>query len=219
MVAFDPLHLCIALGPLATYLLVLGVINLSSRPLLTTGGRDAAALGTAVAGLVVAGPMELFLVEEAAVLYGGWVWAIMLAAYALALSLLILLMRPRLVVYNITLEQLRPILENVVSLLDSEARWAGESLVIPQLGVQLHIETLPMMKNVQLVASGPRQNIDGWRRLETELVAELRKVRTTPNPYGLSLITFGALMAAAITYYLARDPAAVTQALNEMLRR
>ncbi len=125
MPLMDPLHIAIALSPLATYLLVLGVINLSSRPLLTTGSRDAAALAIAIAGLVLAGPMELFLVEEAAVLYGGWVWAIMLAAYGLLVALIILLLRPRLVVYNVTLEQLRPLLADVVARLDSESRWAG----------------------------------------------------------------------------------------------
>src|SRR5436190_14832984 len=158
MPLMDSLHIAIALGPLATYLLVLGVINLSSRPLLTTGGRDVAALAMAVAGLIVVGPMELFLVEEAAVLYGGWVWAIMLAAYALLVVLVVLLLRPRLVIYNITLEQLRPLLADAVARLDTDTRWAGESLVMPQLGVQLHVEAAPLLKNVQLVSSGPQQS-------------------------------------------------------------
>jgi hypothetical protein len=219
MALIDPLHVAIGLGPLATYLLVLGVVNLSSRPLLTTGGRDAAALAIAVAGLVVIGPMELFLVEEAAVLYGGWVWAIMLAAYALLVVLIILLLRPRLVIYNITLEQLRPLLADAVARLDSDARWAGESLVMPQLGVQLHLEAVPMLKNVQLTSSGSQQSLPGWRLLEKELSTALRRAHTSPNPYGLSLITFGALIAAAITYVVARDPGGVMQALNEMLRR
>src|SRR5438105_6368858 len=147
MALMDPLHLCIALGPLATYLLVLGVINLSRRPVLTTGARDAAALATAVSGLVVAGPMELFLVEEAAAAYGGWIWGLMVAAYALAVVLIILMLRPRLVIYNATLDQLRPVLAEAVARLDSEARWAGDSLVMPQLGVQLHIEAWPILKN------------------------------------------------------------------------
>ena len=43
--------------------------------------------------------------------------------------------------------------------------------------------------------------------------------RTTPNPYGLSLLSFGVLMAAAITFLLARDPSGAVHALNEMLRR
>ena len=219
MPLMDSLRVAIALGPLATYLLVLGVVNLSSRPLLTTGGRDAAALAIAIAGLVLAGPMELFLVEEAAVLYGAWVWAIMLAAYALLVALVILLLRPRLVVYNITLEQLRPLLADVVARLDATSRWAGESLVMPQLGVQLHVEVAPLLKNVQLVSSGPQQSLFGWRQLETELSTALRRTRTTPNPLGVSLLSFGVMMAAAITYVLARDPGGVMQALNEMLRR
>ena len=184
MLAADPLHVCIALGPLAMYLLVLGAINLSSRPLLTSGTRDAAALAIAVTGLVVAGPMELFMVEGAARFWGGWVWVILLSAYSLAGLLVILMLRPRLIVYNATLDQLRPLLADVVARLDSEARWAGESLVMPQLGVQLHVEAQPVLKNVQLIASGPNQNIPGWRRLELELASVLRKAKTTPNPAG-----------------------------------
>ena len=215
----DPLHVAIALGPLATYLLVLGAINLSSRPLLTTGSRDAAALAIALAGLVVVGPMELFLVEEAAVLYGGWVWAIMLAAYSLTVLLVILLLRPRLVVYNITLDQLRPLLADVVARLDGEARWAGESVVMPQLGVQLHLDASPLVKNVQLVSSGQQQSLVGWRQVEKGLAAALSRTRTSPNPYGLSLLSFALLIAVAITVVLYRDPSGVMQALNEMLRR
>ena len=127
---------------------------------------DALALAIALAGFVVVGPMELFLVEEAAALYGAWVWVIMLVAYALVVLLVVLLLRPRLVVYNIALEQLRPLLADVVARLDPEARWAGESLVMPRLGVQLHLESAPLLNNVQLVSSGPAQALSGWRQLE-----------------------------------------------------
>jgi hypothetical protein len=214
----DPLHVCIALGPLAMYLLVLGAINLSSRPLVTSGARDALALGIAIVGFVAAGPMELFLPEAAAVYLGPWVWVLMLILYLLGLVLLVLTMRPRLVIYNAPAEHLRPILAEVVAHLDHDARWAGESLVMPQLGVQLHLESLPLTKNVQLVASGPNQDIAGWRRLEHELAAALRRTRSGPNPYGLILLSFGVAIAGIITWQLARDPSGVTQALHEMLR-
>ena len=88
MVGMDPLHVCIALAPLAAYLVLLGAIHLRARPLLTTGGRDLAALAVAVSGLIAAGPMELFLSEGAAALYGGWVWMIMLTAYGLSVLLI-----------------------------------------------------------------------------------------------------------------------------------
>ena len=34
----DPLSLCIALGPVAVYLILIGSLNLGRRPFLTTGG-------------------------------------------------------------------------------------------------------------------------------------------------------------------------------------
>ena len=39
----DPLHAAIALFPVAMYLLIIGAINLSPRPFVTTGARDAMA--------------------------------------------------------------------------------------------------------------------------------------------------------------------------------
>lgn len=215
----DPLHTCIALGPLAMYLLVLGAINLSSRPFLTTGTRDLAALSIAIAGFMVIGPMELFVPVDVLAFWGSWAWGLLLAAYAMFVILVLLMLRPRLVIYNIAPDQLRPVLGEVVARIDSDARWAGESLTMPNLAVQLHLEPTAALKNVQLVAIGPNQSFDGWRRLEIELAAALRSSRGTPNPWGTSQIIFGLTFAALITYRLAADPGGVQQALNEMLRR
>ena len=96
----DPLHLCIALGPVIAYLMLLGLINSRRRPFLTTGARDLSALGIGVSGLVIAGPMELFLPELATNQFGAYVWVMMLALYGLCWTLIVLLGRPRLVVYN-----------------------------------------------------------------------------------------------------------------------
>lgn len=214
----DRLHFCIALCPLAVYCLLLGVLNLSKRPILTSGGRDLAALGLAICGLVVIGPMELFLPEPAAVLFGGYVWLLLLGLYAMLICLLVLVMRPRLVIYNITSEQLRPILATTVAELDREVRWAGECLVLPQLGVQLHLDAFVGMRNVQLVSAGPNQSFQGWRRLETALTPALRQLKTTRNPYGITLLLFGLLMVAMITHSAVHDSQAIRHALFEMLR-
>ena len=133
--------------------------------------------------------------------------------------MLILTIRPRLVIYNITQVQLRPLFEELIPRLDSDARWAGDSLVMPQLGVQLHVESQPAVRNVQLVSSGPQQNFYGWRRLELELGTALSRARVPPNRLGVCWIVLGMLAAGGITWSLANNPAAVTQALNEMLRR
>ncbi|MCA9121684.1 MAG: hypothetical protein H6822_36175 [Planctomycetaceae bacterium] len=214
----DPLHLCIALSPLSVYLLLLGVINLSRRPLVTNGARDAAALGVAISGFVVVGPMELFVPEATILRLGVFVWALLLAFYAMCLTLFVLLMRPRLVIYNIRPDQVRPMLAELVNDLDRESRWAGECLIIPNLGVQLHVEASPGMRNVQLIAAGPHQSYDGWHRLEKTLSTSLRQVQSVRNPYGFSLVFFALLMIGSVTFWLVQDADTVAHSLREMLR-
>src|SRR5688572_20714698 len=181
------------------------MLNLSSRPFVTTGLRDSAALGVALMGFVIVGPMELFLPERLlARLPIPWlVWPVLIVFYLLCLTLLVLLQRPRLVIYNVSPEQLRAALGDVIGQLDKEARIAGESICLPNLGVQLHIEPLPVLKNVQLKASGPQQSYQGWRELEQALAQALSESRGAPNPYGISLVLFGALIFGMISWWMA----------------
>lgn len=214
----DPFRLCIALLPLALYCLLLGSINLRRRPTLTTGPRDLAILAAALTGLVVVGPMELFLPEAAASRFGSYVWLLMLTFYGLAVSFAVLLSRPKLVIYNITVDELRPILAELVPTLDSEARWAGDSLALPQLGVQLHLDSFTGMRNVSLVATSQRQDFDGWRRLEKALADRLREARVQFNPRGASLVTCGVLLIVTCLVQTLSDPQALAQGMHNMLR-
>jgi len=219
MLEIDALRAGIALGPLAVYFLLLAFVNLSSRPFLTTGARDVAALGTAVAGLIAIGPMELFLPPAASNRFGGYVWLLLLSFYALCLTLTVLLLRPRLVIYNANPEQFRSILAEVVSRLDNKARWAGDNLVLPELGVQLHVEICATLRNVQLVSTGSNQSFSGWKRLETGLAEVLRDTKVSPNPHGFGLMAIGLLLISVVTYQLISDPTAIVQGLDKMLRR
>jgi hypothetical protein len=219
MLHFDALHLCIALGPLAVYLLLVGMINLSKRPFLTTGARDVAAIGVAISGFIVAGPMELFLPQAAADRFGPFVWLLLLAFYGLCLTLLVLMLRPRLVIYNANPEQLRSLLSEMVNEMGAEARWAGDSLIVPQLGVQLHLEPFAAMRGVQLVAAGPRQSFTGWRRFELALTKKLKATKAARNPQGYVMVAIAALLIGAITYATMSDPTTVVQGLDDLLRR
>lgn len=165
----DPLHLAIAVVPLGAYLLLLGSVRLRSRPRVVSGLRDTAWVGFAICGFVVAGPMELFMPEAAAARFHGFVWVLLLVLYVMIVTLAALLMRPRIVVYNIAPDTLRPALADVVGKLDRDARWAGLSAVLPTLGVQLSIESDAALQTVQLVASGSPQSYAGWRHLEHAL--------------------------------------------------
>jgi hypothetical protein len=214
----DPFRLCLALGPLAAYFLLLGIVNLLRRPLVISGAKDTAALGLAVAGFVILGPLELFTPVEAAIRFGAFVWVLMIGLYLMGLVLLVLQMRPRLVIYNISIDELRPVLAELVPQLDPEARWAGDNLVLPTLQVQLHVDAVARMRNVSLVASGPNQNYLGWRRLELALAYALREVEVPRNPRGVGFTVVGAILLTILAIVVVQDPRAVAQAFEDMFR-
>lgn len=210
----DSFRLCLALGPVAVYLLLMGLINSLRRPFLVSGTRDAATLGLAVSGLVFVGPMELFMPVRASIAFGPYVWAFLVVLYVLSLVLVLLLSRPRLTVYNLTPEELRPVLADLIGRLDPEARWAGDSLYLPQQGVQLHMEGATAMRNVSLIASGAKQNHLGWRRLEQGLRAALADVEVPRNPRGISLLSASLLIGLGLLLAVWRDPQPVAQSLS-----
>ena len=214
----DKLHVGIALGPLAVYVLLLGIINLRRRPLLTTGGRDLLALGIAVSGLLVAGPIELLMPEAILVNLGPYAWAIVLALYFTCLALAVLLVRPRLVIYNMTPDELRPVLSEAAGAIDADAHWAGDSLVLPTLGVHLALEPFPSMRNVSITSVGPRQSLRGWHHLECQLAAALSQCEVRSNPRGVTLVMFGVMTLTIILWHFSRESAHVAQQLQDMLR-
>jgi len=212
----DPFRLAIALVPVSAYVLLLGLVNLRRRPFLTTGGSDLAALGLAISGLVFVGPVELFRPEAATAELGNFIWLFLLLFYWLCLFLVVLLSRPRLVVYNMSVEEIHSVLAEAAARIDSDARWAGNSLTLPQLGVQLHIDSWELMRNVTLASSGSRQSLEGWRRLARELSTLLRSSRVKPNPRAVGLL-IGALvlMALSVTHMLSH-PVELAQGMSEV---
>ncbi len=217
--SLDPLHTTLAVGPLAVYLLLLGVLNSLRRPFITTGTRDLYVLGLGLSGFFVIGPLSLFMPESAARIFGGYlIWTLLLIFYSLCLTLCVLLARPRLVIYNITLDQLRPLLNNLIHRLDLEYHWAGESLALPGLGIQLQLDRFPLTRNVSLVATAAPQSFGGWRRLEAELVEELRTVEVKPNPIGLLMVLASSAALVGSLGWIVAERDVVAQGLQEMFR-
>jgi len=214
----DPLRLCIALGPLAAYTLILGLINLSSRPFLTTGGRDIGALGVAVIGFMMVGPAELFLPAMAVQRFGPYVWLLALGLYCLVVTLCVLTAKPRMIIYNISADQIRPILANLVTELDPNARWAGDSLMLPHLGIQLHVESSSALRNTQLIANGRQQSYDGWDRLAQALAPAIKEAPAVRNPYGFSLVLASAITVSVLAFLVVTEHQAVAQSLLDLLR-
>jgi hypothetical protein len=212
----DPFRLAIALVPVGAYALVLSLINARRRPFLTSGGSDLTALGVALSGLMFVGPLELFRPEAATREFGNYIWLFLILFYWLCVLLLVLLARPRLVVYNISMDELHPVLAEAAGRLDPEARWAGNHLTMPKLGVQLHLDSFDAMRNVSLVSSGGRQSIESWRRLARELSRSLAPMRVKRNPRAIGLLFVSAALLAISVTQLLNNPVDTLEAMGEV---
>jgi hypothetical protein len=182
-----------------------------------SGGSDLSALGLSLTGLMFVGPIELLRPAAATAELGNYIWLVMLAFYWLLVLLIVLLARPRLVIYNIGPEELHGVLAATAARLDPEARWAGNHLSLPRLGVQLHLDSFDFMRNVSLVSSGGRQDIDGWRRLSRELAVSLESVPVKRNPRSIGFLLASAALLAVCVSQMLRHPVELAQAMREVL--
>ena len=215
----DPVPLAIACGPLAAYLLWLGLVNLRRRPVMMAGGRDAALLAIAVVGLAIVGPMNLFLPEAAGRRFGPYAWPLLAALYVLCVVLYTQMARPRLVIFNFNVVRLRTLLAEIVQRLDRDVRLAGDAVQMPSLAVQFHLESSGTMRNVTLISTGDQQSYSGWKRLAEELRSALAQERVGRNPRGFTLLAIGlVLLGWPLVQLMQMPPQMVAQQLRDMLR-
>jgi len=215
----DAFHLAVALTPLAAYLVALGVIHLRTRPSVTSGGRDVVALGLGISGMVVAGPMELFLPQSAARQFGPYVWLLLFALYLLSVILLALLARPRLVIYNVDAKECEEALREVFGRLDRRATWAGKSVASPRLAIHCVWEAVGALRQAQVVSVGGQQNAFGWAVLLAALRARLDRGASAVATQAIPYLLLGLTMMVIIITRLSLDGAAVASALEGFLRR
>lgn len=212
----DPLRLTIALLPIAVYGVLLGILNARRRPFVTTGGCDLATLGAALSGMILIGPAELFRPEAASPEFGRFYWLFLLMLYWLVVWLVVLLLRPRLVVYNISRAELRPVLAEAAREVDAEARWAADSLALPTLGVHLHLECFEAMRHVSLVSSGATQDLAGWRLLSAAIYDKIEDLPVKPNPRAAGIFLVAGGLLAVVVYGLLAAPEQVAQTFDDM---
>lgn len=196
---------------------MIGMVNLRRRPLLVSGANDLATLGVALTGMALVGPIALFRPEAATAELGDGIWLFLLAFYWLWVALVVMLCRPRLVVYNASAAEIRPVLGDAARQLDPSARWAGDSLSLPELGVQLHVDETAWLRTASLVSSGANQDLAGWRRLARGLGRSLRSVETRPNPRAALLLATSGVLVAVSAYAMGSDPDAVVVAWDHLM--
>jgi hypothetical protein len=186
----------IALLPLGCYLLGLAWAHLRRRPLAVSGVLDGALLAMAVSGLAMVGPLALLMPVT-----GGspWSWPVLAFLFALCVAVSVLVSRPRMVVYNITVEQFRPLVAEVVSSLDPKARWAGENAALPERGFQVHIEGNGSLRTVSVVNVGERSSPEGWGEFTRRLRRAVRGLPVRRSPWGGLFAGLGCGLIAVAT--------------------
>jgi hypothetical protein len=206
-----------ALVPLGCYLVVLGWLHLRRRPAAVSGGIDLAALAAAVSGFVLAGPLALL---QPAVGTAAWATLMMLGTLVVIVAGGLLATRPRLVIYNVTVEHLRPLLAEVVGQLDGSARWAGESVVLPAQGLQLLMDGRGIARCVSIVAVGTRASPEAWAEFSRRVRRGARTLRVRRNLWGGLFLAAGLTCLAAASAWAiidrgrADDPAATASPLT-----
>jgi len=213
----NPEHLAIAAGPLALYLCWVGLRGLARRPRLISGGANVVEVAFAVLGLLMIGPLPLFLPQHSVARFGVYIWFMLLALYVLVTISIVLLSRPRLIVNNITLDVLRPLTAEIVSRMDDQCAWAGDTVALPRLGLQIQFEGQPLLRTVTLTAGGEQRNLAAWDHFRRELAGSLRKLQVGPHPWSVAWILAGLLLACWPAYQLWTNHHQIVRAFTELL--
>jgi hypothetical protein len=171
----DYLHWIIALVPLALYLQWQGLYRFRSKPHVLWGNSDRFALSCAVCGFFFIGPVEMLMPARAAIVYGPYVWLLLLALYFAGTAMVLSLCRPRVVCYNTTLEQLEEALKTITTEREETLQKAGECYSLPELKTTFSTETSRRGGSVLLLSAGGKQSLQGWKILHSRLTEQLKK--------------------------------------------
>ncbi|MBR5243188.1 MAG: hypothetical protein IKW13_03035 [Thermoguttaceae bacterium] len=198
-----PFYFVVATVPLALYWLALAWLHSRPQPFAVDGRRDFIALALALFGVFFIGPGAVAPPLSAMAVWRANVWVLCGLLYFCVVVLAASLQRPRIVVYNATCEELRATLSRVALSLDDEARWAGASLNLPNLGVQLYVDGAALGRVATLVGLDASRAQQGWLRLEKELRVELARTEAPRRRCWLAFaaLGWGALIAAGVVFF------------------
>lgn len=213
--------LYLAFTPLALYFVLVGLMNMTGRPFLVTGWRDQLVLFLALTGFIAVGPMQLFFPVNASWSYGMGVWILLLSIYSLICTLYLLIQRPSINLYNVTLTEFRPFLSDLVVDSDPASRLAGDTVFMPTLGIQLYLEANPVLRTISLVSAGSNQNHHGWVSFQQALMDGIRRERSTFSPkyaVGIVFLLLGLFLLIGLHVLIWCDSAAFLKAIPDFLR-
>ena len=217
----EPFAVLLALVPLIGYLGVLSLIRLSGSTLVTTGGRDIAALGIAIFGLVAVGPIELFFPRPAATLFGAKVWIALVIFYALCVSLIAMTSRAKLVIYGRTPDEVFQPLLAACQRIDPSATGNSETLQIafPASGLRVRIAGQKMVDCAEVIAFEPNLTPTFWSRLLSETRTELGETKLSRPRYGFAMLLAAFILCGLLLWQSYGNQELVVQGFRDWLWR
>jgi hypothetical protein len=192
-IALTEVPLWAALLPVAAYLVAVGCLHLRRRPVALSGHVDVALLTLGIAGMVIAGPLALL---QPGAGTSAWTTAVLLLGFAVVVAGAVLAARPRMVIYNVGLDQVRPVVASVAAGLDPTARWAGETAALPARGLQVHLDERGSARTVSVIAAG-RTSAEAWAEFSRRLRRAIRTIRVRPSPWAWMFLAAGFAVALA----------------------
>lgn len=219
--SIEPFTLLLALLPLIAYLTIICGIRLSGRALVTTGGRDIAALSLAIVGLLAVGPAELFFPTAVATLFGPVVWAALAAFYGLSVTLVALSSKPKLVVIGRTPEQMyKPLLEAAKSL-DADSTGEPQTLqvALPNLGVRLRLDGHRAIDHTQILAFEPNVSLRFWNTLLSNVRLQVRQEPSPLPRRGFGMLVTTAFFASVLVWQSFSKHELVVEGFRQWLTR
>ncbi|MDR1383841.1 MAG: hypothetical protein LBJ67_08370 [Planctomycetaceae bacterium] len=211
--------LAVSFVPLALYFFALAAMNSGRRVRALSGQEDLAATSLGMIGFVMTGPILFFLPIDAFTFWGFYTWFFLAVLYSLIVWFLGTALRFRIVIYNMDSTELRETLTQIAEELDAEARWAGNSLSLPTLGIQFYIEYLAILRNNVLIGTGSHQNLQGWLQFEKTLHKTLLKQRVAPTKRtAIFLASIGLLLGIVAILILITHQSDAFSALQFLLR-
>ncbi|MEC7500846.1 MAG: hypothetical protein VX970_03870 [Planctomycetota bacterium] len=182
--------------PLSFYLFFLGVMNLSRKTRVLTGRQDLIALSFGVAGLVIVGPLQIFLPPAGMIRFGNHIWYPVVVLYLFGVLWLSMICRQRLIFYNLKYDAFSRIFERVTEREIWTVQRHGDVVQISELKIQFEILVAEAVKNITLRATRGEQSSAGWNALQNAIRDELLSHYTVPSVYGWIYVASGIVVAA-----------------------
>lgn len=209
MMTLIPYFVLIVAIPLSLYFFCLYRLNSCNVPRILTGAKDDLLIAFALSGLLAIGPGQLCIPIRSLIDKGLAAWFMIFFLYLLNIFLCSsLLMRPRIILYNITREKLDELFAKLSSQNESSQNESsqngmvvnrfGNSVDLPDMGIHLFIEESIFFRNISLMAAGHQSYKNGWKKLEELLAKEVGNVTMERNGIAAGFLLGSLLLGAVV---------------------